>query len=247
MRMPVSRRGQSAGENFYVSLNDMMAGILFIFILLLMASAHQYRKREQALEAASKLYEQRLTQRSALIEDLALTLQKAGHPAEAKGTEGVLRLGEALLFDEGQSALKPRGKAALELLAQRMAECLPGGRANGRGTCPPGSQPILEAIYVEGHTDSVPFRGDPDGNWGLSSRRAIRTYRAITDAEEMLSGLRNARGAENLIGASAYADTRPLPGAENAANRRVDFRFVIAAPTDAEIEAARRAGQPPTQ
>lgn len=221
------RRG--ASENFYVSLNDMLVGILFIFILLLAWSAVDYNMRLTKSEKFKAEQDRRVDERSKLLKGLERELQAKDFGAKARAGEGVMRFTEELLFEVGKHELKPQGQDAMALMGRLLADRL---------QCPDVSAPrescerILEAIYVEGHTDDSPVPGKPDGNFELSALRAISAMRAMTKEAKELESLTNVRN-ERLIGVSGYADTRPLPGTSpsNRINRRVDFRFVLEPPS----------------
>ncbi len=75
-------------------------------------------------------------------------------------------------------------------------------------------------------------------NWQLASARAINTYKALLEYENSLGHLKNARG-EDLLGVSGYEAHRPVslePTADGRRlNRRIDLRFLIAAPSEDEL------------
>lgn len=72
----------------------------------------------------------------------------------------IVQLPERILFATGQSKLKQEGKTAIESIA----EILKG---------------MKHRWQVAGHTDDV---GRPEGNWGLSTRRAHAVLRVMLDA-----------------------------------------------------------------
>lgn len=242
-------------ENYYISINDMLVGILFLFILLLTTYALSFKSKEDNL---NKLYKERVDLRSQLVLDLRQQLKlppRAEAADEAK--QGILRFDEQTLFEPSRSDLKPQGHQLLSRLGTQLAGVLPcfvsaqvdaGQSPQTPKDCrnPAIWHPILEAVYIEGHTDSSPYSsrgGNARTNWELSSERAIAAYRAITGAggdgspKRRLELLKNARGNENLIGISGYADRRKIDFKHDAPNRRVDLRFVLAAPSDRDIAA----------
>jgi flagellar motor protein MotB len=96
----------------------------------------------------------------------------------------------------------------------------------------------LEVVLIEGHTDNVPIIGGQyKNNWQLSSARSLATFEYLLKCNATLGNLRNGSG-EMLFGTSAYADTRPAQSnATNEgrkANRRIDLRFILAAPKTGE-------------
>jgi flagellar motor protein MotB len=69
---------------------------------------------------------------------------------------------------------------------------------------------FVDTIIIEGHTDPKPyFNKQLDGNWGLSTMRAIRFWKHLKSVEN--APLDNFRNHENqkLFSVSGYADSRP--------------------------------------
>lgn len=235
-------RAHGGGESYFVSLNDLLVGMLFIFIILLMAFALSYQSAERKLK--DELGE-RTSARAGLLDRLEAALKKEGIPVVVDRKNGVLRLPESTLFPSGSADLDESGRHALQVLATTMAELLPcySDARVERKHCPEGADRILEAVYVEGHTDNVPINTARFAdNWELSSARAIRTYNFMADAAPTLRDIRNASGAATLFGASAYADQRPVRANSTpqgrAENRRIDVRFLLAPPSKADLSPA---------
>jgi flagellar motor protein MotB len=155
---------------------------------------------------------------------------------------GIVRLPESLLFETGEAVLRPQGERALREVAAVLARTLPcysRAPAIQRSDCPGLSKPLLETVLVEGHTDERPIRTSAFAdNWELASARAINTYKALLAYEPSLTALLNERG-EALLGLSNYEAQRPVslgPTAEDRRlNRRIDLRFLIAAPSEAQL------------
>ncbi len=258
-------------ENYFVSLTDLMTGVVFIFVILLCAFAFHYRTaqrsadlaRQEAVEARSRAAEeakaaeiarasalekarriealtQLLRQRDValreVLERLVGELARDGVKVQLDPANGVLRLPDDLLFDPGSDALKPKGLDALRILARCLVPVLREGATDG-------STFRLESVFVEGHTDNRPIRTDRFAdNWELSTARATGTYRTLMRAEPMLESFRNPAGLP-MVGVSAYGENRAV--AENttdegrARNRRIDLRFLMANPSEAEINRVR--------
>ena len=272
-----------------------MVGMLFFFIILLMAFALNYRSAENeaaAIEAqltherdAVSIEKDRLAlERDALASqrdqlalerdqiaaerdeisavtdhlmrdnriraDMLATVLSLLREREVEVTldpeNGIVRLPESLLFDTGEAVLQPRGVRALRELAAVLALTLPCySRASAiqQSDCPIVSRPLLEAVLVEGHTDDRPISTSTfANNWELASARAINTYKALLAYEPSLSELLNERG-EALLGVSNYEAQRPVSLGptpdDRRLNRRIDLRFLIAAPSEAQLDAIR--------
>ncbi|WP_252259512.1 OmpA/MotB family protein [Erythrobacter aurantius] len=230
-------------DTYFISLNDLLVGLLFIFIVLLMTYSLIFQDSVDKLE--DKLTE-RVEMRTSLLERIRADLCEAGYEAEVIPGEGVLRLPEGVLFAPGQAFLGERARGALDIIADALGEELPCfGSERDAASCAENTAAILEAVYIEGHTDDLAINTPQfRSNWELSSARAIATYNYMINADGALKELPNANGSATLLGASAYADTRRVAkseqpnAAERAQNRRVDFRFLLSPASEEDVEAA---------
>jgi len=274
-------RGEQPGalagedESYLASVSDLMVGMLFVFIIMLMGFALSYRSaEEQAEQDRSQLMQdsaevvaerealmvqrdalgevatellQRDEARAALLTGLRQELQGRAVAVTVDPANGVLRLPESLLFDSGAATLRPEGKAALQAVAEALMQALPCVTEAPPALaerCPPGSAPLLEALLIEGHTDGQPIRGGAFAdNWQLASARGVNTFKALTAARPDLELLRNVRG-EALLGVSAYEARRPVASGttveQRRLNRRIDLRFLVAAPAGDDLDQLRR-------
>jgi chemotaxis protein MotB len=231
-------------EGYYVSITDMLIGLLFLFILMLMYFALQLRVATQDLVTAEET-------RNQLLEKIATYLREYNVRAEVDYRAGVLRLPDEILFEKAQDQPKQAGVAALSVLANAMTTHLPcyAFEAKPRPADKCGDVAHhLEAIFIEGHTDSDRVTPTPRirDNWDLSSARASNTWRALVMDQPGLAGFKSGPAddpdARPIFSIAGYADQRPATAGSDelakATNRRIDLRFVMAAPNVAG-EAAR--------
>jgi chemotaxis protein MotB len=184
--------------------------------------------------------------RSAMLAAVQALLRERRVEVSLDPANGILRLPESLLFDSARAVLRPEGERALRELAAVLARSLPCYSRAPRVQqidCRLAPKPLLEAVLVEGHTDTVPIStAEFADNWQLASARAINTYKALLGYESSLAQLKNARG-EDLLGVSAYEAHRPVAPETTTdgrrLNRRIDLRFLIAAPSVDEVSAIR--------
>ncbi|MGO3932457.1 OmpA family protein [Rhodopseudomonas pseudopalustris] len=255
------------GENYFVSMTDMMVGVLFIFLIMLMIFALDFRTKtdvqdnaiDVAREIARKLddlqkdvtaemaYLDRSQEtRRKLLMTLKAELKMDGMDVQIDEANGVLRLTEdAVRFDASQSVLLDRAKLNVDRIARVLERVIPSYVAcqivAGQNKCRTGLESSVETVFIEGHTDSTGARGGDDRyNWQLSVERSVNTYREIVNVAPSLRGLRNTRN-EEIMSVSGYASTRPIDPNENreawAKNRRIDLRFVM------EVDAKQRLKQ----
>ena len=229
-------------ESYYVSITDMLIGLLFLFIIMLMYFALQLRETTEDLATTEDT-------RSELLERLADYLHQHNVSADVDLDAGVLRLPDEILFEKGQERPKPAGIAALKVLADGLEVHLPCysfRSAQPRPDACAQEPHHVEAIFIEGHTDSDPIGGNARirDNWDLSAVRAANTFRIMIDYRPSLAGfLSEPAGEPNsrpLMSIAGYADQRPVDigvtEVAKAKNRRIDVRLVMASPKADELK-----------
>lgn len=147
------------------------------------------------------------------------------------------------LFDRGVSTLKADRRAVVEKIAARLEQILPcytlGPKKSWNAECNP-SLSIIEALQIEGHTDSD---GAPDSNLNLSTARANSTFTTMTESKPGLVDFHNFRN-QPVLSVAGYGQMRPIRTNDTpegkATNRRVDLRIIMYSPSRSdEIERIR--------
>ncbi|MGY2733617.1 OmpA/MotB family protein [Sphingomonas sp. UYP23] len=232
-------------ENYFISMTDMMVGLVFIFIVLLMYFALQFRDVTEQLSGADRT-------RTEILRKLERTLKEKGVQVTIDTQNGVLRLPDAILFDSGRAELKPAGEVAIGHLAEALSDVLPCytelPSAQGRPARCPQTPHRIESLYVEGHTDDVPLNGRTQfaDNWDLSVVRATNTYRALARNSPDLASrcARKPQGCEPVLSVSGYGPQRPIHGGggsleeQRQRDRRIDLRILMVAPDAGETTRA---------
>lgn len=239
-------RREEEEESYFVSMADMMVGLLFIFIILLLYFALQFRQTTDTLTGAGQT-------RTELLRTLERDLKAKGLKVTVDTRTGVLRLPDNILFETGAYELSPQGQQAVAIVAGELAsvlpcytDILPGGP---RCTSKMAAHRV-DSVFIEGHTDRVPLTGGGAvrSNLDLSALRATRTFQAMMAAGRGLTMLVSVNDTERtpIFGVSGYGDTRPVPdrsGNEadvNRRNRRIDLRFLMVTPQGEEDAAFSR-------
>jgi flagellar motor protein MotB len=224
-------------ENYFVSMTDMMVGLVFIFIIMLMYFVLQFRDVTDQLVGANQT-------RTEILKQLERTLKAEGVDVQLDTQNGVLRLPDAILFDSGHAELKPEGRIAVGHLADALSDVLPCYTdfvqpGEQRPVSCPKSKHRIESVYVEGHTDQDPLSGGGlfRDNWDLSVVRATNTYREVTGLRPNLVDLcaRKPGGrCEPVLSVSGYGPQRPVEVGDSdetkRRNRRIDLRLIMVTP-----------------
>jgi chemotaxis protein MotB len=141
------------------------------------------------------------------------------------------------LFASGSSRLEPRQREIVGTMGRLLDEILVcftlGERAQRGPDCESGDA-LIEAVQIEGHTDSD---GTDENNLRLSTDRANATLLVMFDEGRRILDHLNLRG-QPVMSVSGYGEMRPIEtnetAAGKAANRRIDLRIIMYAPSTVE-------------
>ena len=247
--MSLKRESHEAhDESYFASFTDLLVGILFIFIILLMVVATNYHKQQKDTENATEVLTAINSSRNIVLESVKKSLEEAGVEVTIDLQSGILRLPENLLFASGQSEISSEGIEALHKLSNALIKflpCISKADESLKESCKNleiGSGVFLETVLIEGHTDNVKFGSETgfDNNWGLSARRAIAVYQKLINFAPLLeTGILN-NSEKPIFGVSAYESKRPIKenidNDSRKSNRRIDLRFIMRSPSAEEIE-----------
>jgi outer membrane protein OmpA-like peptidoglycan-associated protein len=195
---------------FSLSTGDLMAGLLFIFILLLMGALLQVQEKAEQDEEIVKRYDQIKTQLYIDLQDEFkedLTVWRATIDSTL-----CIRFQEpSMLFDEGLDELKPNFKVILNDFFPRYIAVL---------SRPQYKDNIVE-IRIEGHTNS---NGDYYSNMKLSQdrTRAVLQYCFSLMKKKDVNWLRGLVTANGL--SSSHLILTKDGHEDKNLSRRVEFR-----------------------
>jgi chemotaxis protein MotB len=226
----MSDDNRSADESgYWISLSDLLAGMLIIFILTLCYAVLDYAEDRDKLQEVQKKLSESLELRSQILQAIADSLHSRDSEIviAVDTVRGAILLPEGVLFGSGQARLSSRGIQTLEVLGPVIYDILIQEQFTGQ----------VETIFVEGHTDDRPISTKLQrifaSNWELSSQRAINAWRALRSSAK-LDSLRNHSG-QQLFSCSGYADSRPVLEGDSPEvrrrNRRIDLRFHMIPPS----------------
>ena len=167
-----SRGHVEEGEkaNFWASYSDLMAGMLLVFVLLLVVAMFHFsdfiRQKRELLEAQEvKLKAFHLIQQK-LISELSTTFE--GETVKIDPNTGVLQIGSGILFGEGEATLRPEGKRQLARIFDAYIKVILSEEF----------REFIKQIEIEGHTNS---HGTYLFNLELSQQRALTVMKELID------------------------------------------------------------------
>jgi len=226
------RQPAHAGEGYLASSADLMIGILFIFIIMVVYLAVEIKRVQESSEQAADPVR-------SIVEELGPRLRASGVNVELDPDSGVIALTSDALFDSGQSIPKVGAVEAISKTREVLGQVVPCYVRSVKSVTPNCAElnkhgVELETIMVEGHTDSDQYANDPNQNWHLGLDRARFVFAEIGNGP--LGLLSNSKG-QPLLGVSSYADTRPSKFSADSPdpkekNRRVELRFILSYQND---------------
>jgi chemotaxis protein MotB len=244
---------EDEGAGYLISISDMMAGLLFIFIITLVAFIINFQDAIQKQKDVTRTQTEivkRFTNldqtRTELLQLLKLRLQKENIKVEIDTKHGVLRLTEnAVQFETASASLDEQNEANLKTIGSILNAVIPCYASN-----PPAlhdcesfdkSNGKIDSIFVEGHTDNVPMNSYKfKDNWDLSASRAITAYRLLIP-DTVLNQIVNTN-SQPIFSVSGYGEGRPVEGHSYAfpksdpTNRRIDLRFIMTPPSLTDVQ-----------
>ncbi|WP_417228303.1 OmpA family protein [Amphritea sp.] len=182
----------------WLSIGDLMSGLLMIFALLLILALLQLT------EAAEKAKNSRVV----IIQSLQKTLNEKGIHAQVDPQTGDISILDSVLFDVDQSALKSEGRSFLELFVPVYSGAIFSSEQVA-------SQ--IQHVVIEGHTSSS---GSWNHNMSLSLDRAKSVSEAISDLT--FQGKSDFR-SKILVAGRGEAESDQSD--DRAGDRKVIFRF----------------------
>ncbi|MCQ0987167.1 OmpA/MotB family protein [Jiella marina] len=233
-------------ENYFISMTDMMVGILFIFIIMLMIFALNFRQKaddqiqitqeqlkriqivEEVAEQINRLQvevRQNIADlshveqvRGQLLAKIQERLEKENIKVTIDQKNGVLRLNEnAVRFAADRSDLTAEAARNVDAIARALAATLPSFSACA--TDGPADCDNTDQTNIE--TVFVEGHTDVTGtdnrNWQLSTERAVNTYRRLITSAPVLKTLKNSEDQE-ILSVSGYSSTRPAALTQDSAS-----------------------------
>ena len=221
---------QPQSDPFNLSISDLMAAMLAIFILALISVIIVYKEGADNL---IRVNEQRSEILTAIHKDLRLETknkvildEKNGilriETDESVNTNNLPKLGAEAVFNRGESKLTPTGENIVKDIGKSILAIKNDKKYDSNWK-------VVDTIMIEGHTDSVPLQQGNRTNLDLSTERASYTWKFMdSNLGYALSNLHNLEG-KKLFSIAGYGEQRPLleNDTTNGKNRRIEIRFII--------------------
>jgi len=236
---------QDQESGVWLSISDLMSGLLLFFALLFITAQVQLQqkevklqqkieelqltisklqKKEKELRATEIKLQQKIKQlkkyQDALDKLPLVILTKieegiGGNAIEVDPKTGDVSLDDKILFAEGQSELKPKGKQFLREFIPLYSQVIFSDTA---------FQKDIARVVIEGHTSS---NGSKEYNRSLSLKRALSVANYIFSDELKF---KNKQRLEDKILVSGRGEVDANQNRNDPKDRKVTFRFQLRRP-----------------
>lgn len=222
----------------YQSLSDLLSGMVFIFIITLIAYIINFSGSREISETLGQKASDALLRKSFIIEKVSHSLTKQNIDHSADKMHGVIAISsDQLGFRPGSHLLDAGSLTILDKVTDAIGYeiiCytnLSVKELRNRG-CAPDLRGQLSRVYIEGHTDNVPYkqRNSIRNNFDLSLMRASSIKQAMEE-NAPFSQLKKQSDMQELLIPAGFGASNPIinhdaPTSEPR-NRRIEFRFVL--------------------
>lgn len=182
----------------WLSIGDIMSALLMIFALILIVTLLQLKETVEKMQST----------RIVIIQSLQKTLSETGINAEIDPTTGDISILDSVLFDPGESRLKPVGKSFLRKFVPVYSEVIFSDSS---------VEEQIQYVVVEGHTSSL---GRWDYNMALSLDRAQSVTQHISEMR-----FANQKNFLRKILVSGRGEVEADQERDAQKDRKVIFRF----------------------
>jgi len=207
------KKSNLTNDSFWISTGDLMAGVLFIFVLLFVV---QLLNVQSELETKEKIIEELASVKNRIIHKLNGEFKEDALKIKINPKNGSIELDENILFGFNKSTLKPEGKVYLKEFIPKYVSLLLGDEKIRKS---------LGGIVIEGHTDDV---GGYFYNLELSQKRA---YAVIDYIYNEMGNFENKELLKKYITANGRSDVKlrykPDGSVDREKSRRVEFQFKL--------------------
>lgn len=227
MPLDVNPSGPQEEEDnsIFLSIGDLMSGLLMIFALLFSVVFIQYQEalmKAEQLKQQVEQYEQAFQQLPLLLRT-QLEAELGTGRFEVDAETGDLIIADEILFDENVATLKPAGQAFLRQFIPVYSNII--------FQLPPEISRQITAISLEGSTSSS---GPDQDNMDLSLSRASSVYQYIFNDPTFPNFPTKAQLRQKmLVAGRGEIDANQQTVA--ASDRRVTFHFQVRPPTLADF------------
>jgi outer membrane protein OmpA-like peptidoglycan-associated protein len=195
----IEESGEDYEASTYLSIGDLMSGLLMFFALLFIVALLQLQQAKEELQK----------QRRFVVGTLIQKLSGNNINVQVNQDTGDVSVRESILFDEGSAEIKPNGKAFLRKFIPLYSQVV----------FSPSVEQQISRVVIEGHTSS---KGSYERNLELSLLRSLSVAKYIFSNEMQFATKQ--RLSQKIL-SSGRGEIEANQVKDNPGDRKVIFRF----------------------
>ena len=225
-------RSSNRREDYWITVSDLMAGLMVIFLFIAIAYMIKVQKQFDAFVYLQKEY---IEAQEAIAKKLETEFERDLRIWDAKidkETLAIIFQEPDVMFDKNEATIKPRFREILDDFFPRYIEALTNAKYTIKDSTFSAKDRIAK-IRIEGHSSpewriNTPERIAFQNNMDLSQRRASSVLRYSLDRVKT----KNYAWIKEKILAVGYSSSEPVfdftkNDIDKEASRRVEFRVVM--------------------
>ncbi len=214
MRLRPKIENTDEGNIFWVTMTDLMTGLVLVFIVLFfytfINSHYQSLQQDLAKENASKTLQQ--------------SLKNEAIEATVDPISGIVKISDLELFEVNSYKLSPKGKAYLDKFAPAYLNSIFTNEYLDKN---------IDKIIIQGHTDSQTFKGKYSEDQQYMKNMELSLNRAYEVANYMTNTPYNKANGNKLrkmiiVEGASFSEPVLVNGKEDfAKSRRVELKITL--------------------
>ena len=219
MRLKRTYREENNGNVFWITMTDLMTGLVLVFVVMFFYVFIQNHLHQVAQTSAQEN----------AIKVLQSALEKESISAVVDPVSGVVKISDLELFALNSYKLSDKGKAYLDKFAPAYFDSLFSGEFMAKN---------IDKIVIQGHTDSQTFAGEYSEDEQYMKNMELSLKRAYEVADYMTKTKYNKINGTNLrkmivVEGASFSDPVIENGKEIYDNsRRVELKLVMKKESD---------------
>ena len=214
MRMRPKTTDEGDGNIFWITMTDLMTGLVLVFIVMFFYAFVSNHMEEVRQELAKENANQTLQE----------TLKNEKIEATVDPISGVVKISDLELFDINSYTLSPKGKAYLDKFAPAYFNSLFTNEFMNKN---------IDKIVIQGHTDSQTFKGKYSEDEQYMKNMDLSLKRAYEVANYMTQTPYNKQNGDKLrkmiiVEGASFSNPILVRGKEDyAKSRRVELKLIF--------------------
>lgn len=214
-----TREPHHDGDGYFVPMADMMAGIVFLFLVMLMTlsiyniEGKDNEQTDHTLDGEVERQKQIMmimAERKVFLENLARDLRGNGLQVEVLPAAGRLRLPMAQFYGTGEIVAGSQGRGRLAIVADALQRHL---SCHGADLCLSSAPGRMQQLLLQAVSPAIEAQAASVSAGAFAAARTLDAYSTLISRQPALYELRNDAGQPLIAASGQVAKVSALEGA----------------------------------